>query len=78
MSKHAKLIGAVALGAAAVTTFVVVQTAGKPAAVALGPGGFAAVVSPGDPATSFGGTPEPAGRTLSLGARRRPGRGGGR
>lgn len=44
MSKYAKLIGAVALGAAAITTFVIVQTGGKPA-----PAGFvafAADVSP--------------------------------
>ena len=50
MKKHAKLIGAVALGAAAVLTFVVVQTAGKsPAKVALAPigaGDFAGVVAP--------------------------------
>lgn len=46
MSKYAKLIGAVALGAAAITAFVVVQTAGKPAAGSLGAGEFAASVSP--------------------------------
>jgi hypothetical protein len=54
MSKHAKLIGAVALGAAAVLTFVLVQTAGKspssPAkvAAAIGAGDFAGVVAPND------------------------------
>ena len=45
MSKKANLIGAVALGAAAITAFVVVQTAGKPAAPA-GFVAFAADVSP--------------------------------
>lgn len=51
MSKHAKLIGVVALGAAAVVTFAVIQTAGKSPAkapVSLGAGDFAGVVSPND------------------------------
>jgi hypothetical protein len=46
MSKIAALIGSVALGAAAVTTFVVVQTAGSPAAGSLGAGEFDASVNP--------------------------------
>lgn len=52
MWKHAKLIGAVALGATAVVTFVTIQTAGKspnaPKPVAIGAGDFAGVVAPGD------------------------------
>ena len=53
MPKHAKLIGAVALGAAAVVTFAVIQTAGKPPSAgrpptAIGADDFAGQVSPAD------------------------------
>jgi hypothetical protein len=48
MLKHAKLIGAVALGGAAAVTFVVIGTAGKPPAPPALTSFTGAVVSPSD------------------------------